>query len=312
MAKTNKVLVIGCGMSGITAATTLKSMNFHVEVVDKGRGYGGRMATRRIDDNYFDHGAQFIQPTKTFQSWLETHLPANYLKEWIQVENKKTFISPLGMSSVVKKLSENIHVDLNIKISKIKREKNEWIARDDEDHVYKATQLLITAPLPQALDLLDQNQIPYDKNLKLIQYRPYILLLANATDTSIKDRLKTQSSVFEEVYENKTKGLNCQSPALTIITNEQFSTQYYNESDDVIFEKMRPYLEKDLPKFKMISYQIKKWRYGNPKNFYNTLYYKSKNSGLYLCGDAFGGAHLNGAFRSGLATSYVIKDDLIS
>jgi predicted NAD/FAD-dependent oxidoreductase len=51
------VLIIGAGMSG-TAAAELSRAGRKLLVVDKGRGVGGRMASRRIGEAVFDHGAQ--------------------------------------------------------------------------------------------------------------------------------------------------------------------------------------------------------------------------------------------------------------
>jgi predicted NAD/FAD-dependent oxidoreductase len=54
------VLIIGAGMSGMAAASELSRAGLRVMVVDKGRAVGGRMASRRIGEAVFDHGAQFI------------------------------------------------------------------------------------------------------------------------------------------------------------------------------------------------------------------------------------------------------------
>ena len=54
------VLVIGAGIAGLTAAAELQRGGRRVLLLDKGRGVGGRLASRRIDGATFDHGAQFI------------------------------------------------------------------------------------------------------------------------------------------------------------------------------------------------------------------------------------------------------------
>ena len=41
------VVVIGAGMSGIACARALQAEGVPVRLIDKGRGIGGRMATRR-------------------------------------------------------------------------------------------------------------------------------------------------------------------------------------------------------------------------------------------------------------------------
>ena len=58
------VLVIGAGMTGIACARQLQVAGLDVVLLDKGRGIGGRMATRRVELGgqtiRFDHGAQYI------------------------------------------------------------------------------------------------------------------------------------------------------------------------------------------------------------------------------------------------------------
>jgi renalase len=52
-------VVVGGGMSGVSAARRLKEAGLLVRVVDKGVSLGGRMATRRVAGGLADHGAQF-------------------------------------------------------------------------------------------------------------------------------------------------------------------------------------------------------------------------------------------------------------
>ena len=58
------VVVIGAGMSGIACARALQAEGVPVRLIDKGRGIGGRMATRRTavagKTITFDHGAQYL------------------------------------------------------------------------------------------------------------------------------------------------------------------------------------------------------------------------------------------------------------
>ena len=47
--KEKRILIIGAGISGLLAANFLKQKGFKVTVLEKSRGVGGRMATRRFD-----------------------------------------------------------------------------------------------------------------------------------------------------------------------------------------------------------------------------------------------------------------------
>ena len=50
------VAVIGVGLAGIFAARELQAKGLTVEIFDKSRGIGGRLATRRGFETLFDHG----------------------------------------------------------------------------------------------------------------------------------------------------------------------------------------------------------------------------------------------------------------
>ena len=57
MSEPQKILVVGAGVCGTTAARELRAHGCLVSIVDKGRGAGGRLSTRRTDEGPFNHGA---------------------------------------------------------------------------------------------------------------------------------------------------------------------------------------------------------------------------------------------------------------
>ncbi|HEX2729333.1 MAG TPA: FAD-dependent oxidoreductase, partial [Rubrobacteraceae bacterium] len=75
-ADTSSCIIVGAGMSGLSAGRELRAAGWDVTMVDKGRGVGGRMATRRLREGTFDHGAQFFTARsdrfeKLVRGWLE-------------------------------------------------------------------------------------------------------------------------------------------------------------------------------------------------------------------------------------------------
>ena len=54
------VVVIGAGIAGLMASSHLSKAGYRVAVLEKARGVGGRMATRRIGEAVCDHGAQYF------------------------------------------------------------------------------------------------------------------------------------------------------------------------------------------------------------------------------------------------------------
>ncbi|MFU8831791.1 MAG: FAD-dependent oxidoreductase [Wenzhouxiangella sp.] len=77
-----KVAIIGAGIAGLSAADRLREVGADCTVFEKSRGLGGRMATRRVNDLEFDHGAQYwlSLPPRSVR-WLPR--PGCSLSNWI-------------------------------------------------------------------------------------------------------------------------------------------------------------------------------------------------------------------------------------
>ena len=56
------VAVIGAGMAGLTCAQLLHQAGYSTIVLEKSRGLGGRVATRRVKEIRADHGARYLEP----------------------------------------------------------------------------------------------------------------------------------------------------------------------------------------------------------------------------------------------------------
>ena len=54
------IIVVGAGIAGLMASGYLIKAGYRVAVLEKARGVGGRMATRRIGEAVCDHGAQYF------------------------------------------------------------------------------------------------------------------------------------------------------------------------------------------------------------------------------------------------------------
>ena len=57
-----RIAIVGAGVAGLTGALALRDAGCEVVVFDKGRGPGGRTATRRAGALSFDHGAPVVAP----------------------------------------------------------------------------------------------------------------------------------------------------------------------------------------------------------------------------------------------------------
>lgn len=90
-----KLAIIGAGLAGLVAANRL-SRCMEVEVFEKSRGLGGRMATRRADPFAFDHGAQyFTAKSPAFSEFLEPLMENGVVADW---QPRLVNLSPSGLN----------------------------------------------------------------------------------------------------------------------------------------------------------------------------------------------------------------------
>ena len=69
------IIIIGSGLSGISAAYEFKKNNIDVIILDKARNAGGRICSKISSDYCFNHGAQYLTAYSTFFFW--------YFKSWV-------------------------------------------------------------------------------------------------------------------------------------------------------------------------------------------------------------------------------------
>ena len=79
--------MIGAGMAGMACGQALRDGGHAVTLIDKGRGAGGRMATRRLathlGDVTFDHGAQYFTARDAdFRDQVDRWAEAGHVSRW--------------------------------------------------------------------------------------------------------------------------------------------------------------------------------------------------------------------------------------
>ena len=92
MTQQGKTLIVGAGISGLFAGQILNRVGHPVIILEKSRGVGGRMATRRFNKGVFDHGAQFFTVRDPqFKRWVD-----RWVKQGIALEWARKFSEPGG------------------------------------------------------------------------------------------------------------------------------------------------------------------------------------------------------------------------
>ncbi len=153
MTKTRDIAVVGAGLTGLTCARALADAGHSVVVFDKGRGLGGRMASRRKDGWRFDHGAVALRPTDdAFTTFLAAAHDMGCAERW-DAANGWTGIP--GMSTVVKSLARDLEIVSSQRVTALIKTGAAWTVdgpQAAENMVFD--RVILAIPHPQAQELL--------------------------------------------------------------------------------------------------------------------------------------------------------------
>jgi predicted NAD/FAD-dependent oxidoreductase len=173
-----RIAVIGAGIAGIAAACELQANGIAVQLFDKGRAAGGRVATRRRDDAQFDHGAQFftvrddgfaaaIAPLVRDGAVAEWRGPFRTLRAGEFGPDPRPgvrYVGVPGMSALPRMLCGDFAAMTNARVVALRRASNAWhldVERDGsvQTHAQAFDALLLAIPPAQAMDLLAASRI---------------------------------------------------------------------------------------------------------------------------------------------------------
>lgn len=150
-----RVAVIGAGMAGLACARRLADAGRTVVVFDKGRGIGGRLATRRAGDGLqFDHGAQYVTARgEAFAAVLDDLRRAGAAAPWADGSGRAHVVGIPGMSALPRHLARGLDVRLDTAVSAVRADGDGWtFAAGGQTHRFE--RVVITAPAPQVASLL--------------------------------------------------------------------------------------------------------------------------------------------------------------
>lgn len=149
--------IIGGGMAGLTCAVQLAQRGIASTVFDKGRGPGGRMATRRITigdrEISFDHGAQyFTARDPAFIAVCQTWQAEGVVAPW-PAAGGDAWVGIPGMNAPLRHMAAGLDVRWGTRTESIARAASRWEVRcGDETHEFD--RLVAAVPAEQAAVLL--------------------------------------------------------------------------------------------------------------------------------------------------------------
>ena len=313
-------IIIGGGITGLIVATILQRQKIKVTVLDKGKGIGGRLATRRVIsqensiEGVFDYGSQYFKvKSSRFQAWVDDWLKNDVIREWSRGFGKEDgnprYCGVRGTRGIAQYLAKDLDVRTETKAIELSYKKK-WSIKTDNGLEYQGDMLVITSPVPQSLSLLDASLLALPLEIRFalekIEYHRCIAVLALLEKPSSIPAPGGMSLKDNEFLvwlgDNHQKGISPDGYAITLHATPDFSDDYWDSDDAEIAYKLIT-AAADYLNSPVIKYQVHRWRYSLPKTFYNEPCLTLLELPLVMAGDAFVAPTVEGAAISGMAAA---------
>ncbi|BDI18520.1 hypothetical protein ANSO36C_43220 [Nostoc cf. commune SO-36] len=336
------IAVIGAGIAGLVCAQQLSQAGYSVVVVEKSRGLGGRLATRRLQGTCADHGACYLKPKgELFEHFVEILRSRHILEVWTEEVYELTagaplsepknrsprYVAPEGMSAIAKSLAPGLEILLNQRVIGITpTPENSWrLTLESSNEELTAKAIVVAIPAPQAVMLLEPLgesilDAAFLNNLRSVEFYPSISAIAGYPSTSQpfpewKALTFVDDADLAWIGLDSSKRPNPQQPHFVVQSSADFA-QRDLESQDLQpaghYMLQRAAESLSLPWLNTPEWmQVHRWRYAFPSRPWHEAFLSAGTSSpLVCCGDWCGGNLVEGAMLSGLAAADEINNQL--
>jgi renalase len=333
-----KVAVVGAGLAGVTCASLLAGAGCEVQVFDKSRGPGGRMATRRATwadaqgvahEAQFDHGTPaFTAHTQEFLQFVEQARRDGLLARWQPVLAPASY-EPLGdtalwlpkpdMPALCRALLGSLPVHTGCAVDGLQRHSGVWSVHSAGQTVGSGyTDVVVAVPPEQAAPLLQVHQPDWAQRARSFGMVPCWTLMAvtdelpAATPTGHSqpcavawDLAWPVKGTLAWVLRNDRKPGRTAAPGQAhwvVHATANWSQTHLESEAAQVQPQMQQALEQWLGQPLAWHYAVvHRWRYASVSRSAAApeRCWWNPALGLGACGDALGGAGVEGAWQSG-------------
>lgn len=326
------VAVIGCGMAGIAAAKVLVAENLTCVVLEKSRGVGGRVATRRFDGIPVDHGAQFFTArTEVFLSKIGEWKDSGVCREWTSgfpvwqggglryfPDGHPRYCCPLGMTALAKYEARDLEVMREQKVVSVEESGGSFLLRTEAGLEVESRAVLSTAPAPQTRALLGKwiEEQPL-KSLETLVYSPCITAIFRVSafvPDWVAVTVEGEDVQWIAADGSKRDYAGCHGP-MVVQGSVAFSREHLEddplESSALLLQSAIKITQGGMAGAELLH--AHRWRYAMVEDPLPGVFLElSRSRPLFFAGDAFLQANLESAWFSGQSAGKALASRLMA
>ena len=304
-----RVAIIGAGMAGLTCGGRLVQAGVTVRLLDKGRGPGGRMSTRRIQtlrgEACFDHGAAFFRAEDpAFRRCVEGWIGDGCAAPWPEA-GPEAMVGLPTMNAPLKALARDLDVEWSAQVSGLSRGAAGWmldvVGRDPgSEGPFDAVVLAI--PPEQATPLLSPHSFDLAVYAAMAQSEAvWSAMVAFDSPLSLDVQQRGSCETLATVIRENSKPGRSGPEAWTVQATGSWTLRRLDASAGevakLLLEALASRLDEPLPQ--VLSLQAHRWRYARPARPTSGPIWRA-GLGLGLCGDWVAGDGVEAAWCSGV------------
>lgn len=336
--KALRVAVIGAGIAGAACARALTQAGHSVQVFDKSRGPGGRLATRRLAwvdrsgedrSTRLDHGAVAITArSEAFQVFVAEAVRAGWLAEWtpalagvslpLDDDGARRYVPVPDMPQLCRHLLAGTAAIWSLTVDALHRSPLGWqLAAGGERHEPAFDAVALAVPPAQAAPLLGPHRPDWARHAAIAPMQPCWTLMGVASsaeggpgvpldDGREGDLARPPAGPLAWVMRSDARPGRARVPGQAhwvVHARAGWSRRHLEHPPAWVQQQLQAALADHLGRpVDWLHCTVHRWRYAVPQAplaASATSCWWDAAQGLGVCGDFIGGAGVEGAWLSG-------------
>ena len=317
------IAIVGAGIAGLTCAQQLQQAGYRVAVLEKSRGVGGRLATRRLSHDRADHGTCYLSPKGELFGELIAHLlKRDVVQVWTDTaytlssdrtlqaspDRVPRYVAPDGMSAIAKYLATGLDIRLSQRVIGLELTSDQtWTLTIENTQpdaaapsTLKASAVLVAIPTPQAVTLLE----PLEKTivsteliqpLRSVEFDPCIVVMAGYLEDCLQQwqatygdvkAIATQHPDLGWIGLDSSKRRTASQPIFVVQSTAAFANQFLDAADlsPVGQKLLQSAAEHLLPWLATPEWtQVHRWRYSFAARPLSDRYWSAATTAPLVC-----------------------------